>query len=92
MPEVPEHLLKRSRERRKALGLPVEGEDGDDATTPPDFRSLQHPVPHRIGVDHHPAASPQAGGHLALAAADSPGQADHGDRAVLEPAGACRKW
>jgi hypothetical protein len=33
MPEVPEHLLKRSRERRKALGLPVEGDDGDDATT-----------------------------------------------------------
>jgi hypothetical protein len=29
MPEVPEHLLKRSRERRKALGLPVEGDDGD---------------------------------------------------------------
>jgi quinol---cytochrome c reductase cytochrome c subunit, bacillus type len=25
--EVPEHLLKRSRERRKALGLPVEGDD-----------------------------------------------------------------
>ena len=36
MPEVPEHLLKRSRERRKALGLPVEGEDGDDPTTPAD--------------------------------------------------------
>jgi menaquinol-cytochrome c reductase cytochrome b/c subunit len=32
MPEVPEHLLKRSRERRKALGLPVEGEEPDDAT------------------------------------------------------------
>ncbi|MET1000816.1 MAG: menaquinol-cytochrome c reductase cytochrome b subunit [Acidimicrobiia bacterium] len=31
MAEVPEHLLKRSRERRKALGLPVEGDDGDDA-------------------------------------------------------------
>jgi menaquinol-cytochrome c reductase cytochrome b/c subunit len=27
MAEVPEHLLKRSRERRKALGLPVEGDD-----------------------------------------------------------------
>ena len=27
--EVPEHLLRRSRERRKALGLPVEGDDGD---------------------------------------------------------------
>src|SRR5258707_6914177 len=32
MPEVPEHLLKRSRERRKALGLPVEGEEPGDAT------------------------------------------------------------
>ena len=31
MAEVPEHLLRRSRERRKALGLPVEGEDADDA-------------------------------------------------------------
>ncbi len=29
MPEVPEHLLRRSRERRKALGLPVEGEEGE---------------------------------------------------------------
>jgi hypothetical protein len=33
MPEVPEHLLRRSRERRKALGLPVEGDDDGDATT-----------------------------------------------------------
>jgi len=32
--EVPEHLLKRSRERRKALGLPVEGDDGDTESTP----------------------------------------------------------
>jgi hypothetical protein len=32
MAEVPEHLLKRSRERRKALGLPVEGDDGDAET------------------------------------------------------------
>jgi hypothetical protein len=34
MAEVPEHLLKRSRERRKALGLPVEGDDGDETETP----------------------------------------------------------
>jgi menaquinol-cytochrome c reductase cytochrome b/c subunit len=27
--EVPEHLLKRSQERRKALGLPVEGEEAE---------------------------------------------------------------
>jgi menaquinol-cytochrome c reductase cytochrome b/c subunit len=29
MADVPEHLLKRSQERRKALGLPVEGEEAD---------------------------------------------------------------
>jgi multisubunit Na+/H+ antiporter MnhB subunit len=31
MTEVPEHLLQRSKERRKALGLPVPGEEGDEA-------------------------------------------------------------
>jgi menaquinol-cytochrome c reductase cytochrome b/c subunit len=31
MAEVPDHLLKRSAERRKALGLPVPGEEGGDA-------------------------------------------------------------
>src|SRR6185369_5579170 len=31
MAEVPEHLLKRSQERRKALGLPVDGEDAGEA-------------------------------------------------------------
>ena len=31
MADVPEHLLKRSQERRKALGLPVEGEDAGEA-------------------------------------------------------------
>ena len=31
MAEVPEHLLKRSAERRKALGLPVPGEEGGEA-------------------------------------------------------------
>jgi hypothetical protein len=36
MTEVPEHLLKRSQERRKALGLPVEGEEDApaEAATP----------------------------------------------------------
>ncbi len=33
--EVPEHLLQRSRERRKALGLPVPGEEGDAAADAP---------------------------------------------------------
>jgi hypothetical protein len=30
--EIPEHLLQRSKERRKALGLPVDGDDGGEAT------------------------------------------------------------
>jgi quinol---cytochrome c reductase cytochrome c subunit, bacillus type len=32
--EVPEHLLRRSRERRKALGLPVEGDDDTTESAP----------------------------------------------------------
>jgi quinol---cytochrome c reductase cytochrome c subunit, bacillus type len=35
MAEVPEHLLQRSRERRKALGLPVEGEETEAAPAAP---------------------------------------------------------
>ncbi|MDQ1402179.1 MAG: hypothetical protein QOG03_495 [Actinomycetota bacterium] len=38
MTEIPEHLLRRSRERREALGLAKPGEGGDDApaaATPP---------------------------------------------------------
>jgi hypothetical protein len=35
VPEVPEHLLRRSRERRKALGLPVPGEEGEAAADEP---------------------------------------------------------
>ena len=31
MPEIPEHLLRRSAERRKALGLPAKGEEGAEA-------------------------------------------------------------
>jgi menaquinol-cytochrome c reductase cytochrome b/c subunit len=31
--EVPEHLLQRSRERRKALGLPVPGEEGAESSS-----------------------------------------------------------
>jgi hypothetical protein len=47
--EVPEHLLKRSRERRKALGLPVEGEDPEEAApaaeTPADEGAPAEEVP-----------------------------------------------
>jgi len=34
MTEIPEHLLQRSKERRKALGLPVPGEEGGEEAAP----------------------------------------------------------
>jgi hypothetical protein len=34
MTEIPEHLLQRSKERRKALGLPVPGEEAGEAEGP----------------------------------------------------------
>lgn len=35
MAEIPEHLLQRSKERRKALGLPVPGEEGGETADTP---------------------------------------------------------
>jgi hypothetical protein len=35
MVDIPEHLLQRSKERRKALGLPVPGEEGGEAEAAP---------------------------------------------------------
>ena len=60
MAEVPEHLLKRSQERRKALGLPVEGDDGGDE--PP--RRDEAPARRR-------GAAPEAVEAAAAAAADA---------------------
>jgi hypothetical protein len=51
--DVPEHLLRRSRERRKALGLPVPGEEGEEAApaeTPPAAESAA-PPPEAAGGD-----------------------------------------
>jgi quinol---cytochrome c reductase cytochrome c subunit, bacillus type len=46
--EVPEHLLERSRERRRALGLPVPGEDAPPAApaeaAPPDEGAAEAPA------------------------------------------------
>jgi menaquinol-cytochrome c reductase cytochrome b/c subunit len=58
MADVPEHLLKRSQERRKALGLPVEGEEaGADAPETPAAEEAA-PVEAAAAAD----ASPPAGG------------------------------
>src|SRR5262249_21274521 len=58
MTEVPEHLLKRSKERRKALGLPVEGDEGDEA------------APEAAAPDETPAAEEAAAPAAAAATGD----------------------
>jgi hypothetical protein len=58
--EVPEHLLRRSRERRKALGLPVEGDDDATESAPEDAPAADA---------GEPAAEPEA--VPAAAAADA---------------------
>jgi menaquinol-cytochrome c reductase cytochrome b/c subunit len=42
--DIPEHLLQRSRERRKALGLPVPGEEGGEAEAPADAPAASAPA------------------------------------------------
>ena len=59
MAEVPEHLLQRSQERRKALGLPVEGEEADapaDAAAPPAGGDTPPPPPPTGGGGDTPPA------------------------------------
>jgi hypothetical protein len=74
MTEVPEHLLKRSRERRKALGLPVPGEEegGEEAApageAPAPSEGAEAPAAAEAGA---PAAGANGGEDLAAAAAAS---------------------
>jgi hypothetical protein len=74
MTEVPEHLLKRSRERRKALGLPVPGEEegGEEAApageAPAAGEGAEAPAAAEAGA---PAAGANGGEDLAAAAAAS---------------------
>jgi hypothetical protein len=63
MAEVPEHLLQRSRERRKALGLPVPGEEGDEATA-----AAEEPAPE---ASEAPAAEAPAAAAEGEAAAET---------------------
>jgi hypothetical protein len=57
MADVPEHLLKRSQERRKALGLPVEGEEAGAAAA-----SDAPEGPSEEAAVETPAASDAGGG------------------------------
>jgi menaquinol-cytochrome c reductase cytochrome b/c subunit len=77
MTEVPEHLLRRSRERRKALGLPVPGEEegGAEEAAP----AAEAPAPSE-GAEAPAAAgaeAPSAGGEDTAAAAAASGVPAH---------------
>jgi quinol---cytochrome c reductase cytochrome c subunit, bacillus type len=68
MTEVPEHLLRRSRERRKALGLPVPGEEeggGEEAAPAAEAAEAGEPA----AVAPAAAEAPAAGGGEDKAAA-----------------------
>jgi menaquinol-cytochrome c reductase cytochrome b/c subunit len=71
MADVPEHLLKRSQERRKALGLPVEGEEA----------AAEAPA-----TDAPEAAEPMAETGVAAAADAGGGEGDSGE-AITEDKG-----
>src|SRR5436190_2192025 len=52
MVDIPEHLLQRSKERRKALGLPVPGEEGGEAEAPvAEAQDKVHTWPHLLVVE-----------------------------------------
>ena len=71
MAEVPEHLLRRSRERRKALGLPVEGDDDAPAAdAPPEERATEEPAAEAPA--EAPAAAADAGEEITEGAGGVP--------------------
>ena len=55
MVDIPDHLLQRSKERRKALGLPVPGEEGGEVTPEADA-----PEPVAPSADAPAAETPAA--------------------------------
>jgi menaquinol-cytochrome c reductase cytochrome b/c subunit len=74
MTEVPEHLLRRSRERRKALGLPVPGEEGGEGG------EEAAPAAEAPAAGEQPAEAPAA------AAAGAPAGGDGDDMAAAAAA------
>ena len=60
MVDIPEHLLQRSRERRKALGLPVPGEEGGEAAEAPAAEAPEAEAPAEAPGAEAPAAAESA--------------------------------
>ncbi|GIU85723.1 MAG: hypothetical protein KatS3mg009_0238 [Acidimicrobiia bacterium] len=61
MTEVPEHLLRRSKERRKALGLPVEGEEPEAAAPAAPEPAAPEPAAGAEPAPGQPAAAADTG-------------------------------
>jgi hypothetical protein len=69
MTEVPEHLLRRSRERRKALGLPVPGEEGGEEGAGEAAPEAPAAEPSAPAAAEAPVGAPAGGGGDDTAAA-----------------------
>jgi hypothetical protein len=82
MAEVPEHLLERSRERRKALGLPVPGEEADAPAAaegaPPAGGGGGEPPPTGGGGGGDETPPPDEGGGAPEGGGDGDGGGDKG--------------
>ena len=73
MTEIPEHLLQRSRERRKALGLPVPGEEGGAAAAEPEAPAESTEAAEAPAAAAAPAPPPAAGGGEPIGDVELPG-------------------
>jgi menaquinol-cytochrome c reductase cytochrome b/c subunit len=60
MVDIPEHLLQRSKERRRALGLPVPGEEGGEAEAPAEAPAAEAPTAAAPAAEAAPAAGASA--------------------------------
>jgi len=60
MVDIPEHLLQRSRERRKALGLPVPGEEGGETPSEEPAPAAEAPAAEAPAAAETPAAAAPA--------------------------------
>jgi hypothetical protein len=63
MPEIPEHLLRRSAERRKQLGLPTKGDEGGEEAAPAEGEA-EAPAPGETPAEAPAAAAASTGDEI----------------------------
>jgi len=81
MPDIPEHLLRRSAERRKALGLPVPGETGEGEPAAPE--ATEEPAAAEAPAAEETPAAEAGGGAEEPAAEEKPAKSKGGVPAHL---------